>query len=114
MMGKKREGADDELNTWNLKTPHHVGDSLDVWITEIKCTEQRVKMEINTVLVAKSLYIHQGSCIQASASHLSGSCATFVQVMPLFFDENPSLFVACYFRCAEMNNFTVKCIKIND
>lgn len=50
---------------------------------------------------------------QAFASHSSGSCATFLRVMPLSF-ENPSLFIACYFCCAEMNNFTVKCISVND
>lgn len=33
--------------------------------------------------------------------------------MPLSY-ENPSLFAACYFCCAEMNNFTVKCIEDND
>lgn len=108
MLRGKRDGADDELCTWNLETPHHVSDIPHVRIMEIKCTEQRVNMEINTAPVAKSLYIHQGSRTQASASHLSGSHVTFLHVMPLSFYENPSLCIACYFQCAEMNNFTVK------
>lgn len=29
-MREKRVGTDDEFNTLNLKTPHHVGDNLDV------------------------------------------------------------------------------------
>ena len=54
--------------------------------------------EINTALVAKPSYIHQGSWIQAPASHLFGSCAT---VCP---SEATS---PCR---AKMDNFTVKLI----